>query len=165
MILRQLQLLAIAAGTLTQIAISQPIFAQDSPLVGNWREVEKSPQGGSSVFILTFKSNGTFTGQNSMSGARVGDGGSSITEWYGTYRMTGRNSFVQTVKELRTGLGENWDYCPPRKQSNFNSACDLVEKHIISGVGQIGSPGQVSFKIDRSTQQLIVGGDKFRKVR
>jgi hypothetical protein len=159
---RQLQFLAIAAATLTPIAIVQPVFPQESPLVGTWRQVGNSSAGGGYVMIVSFESNGTIKNESMVASNGQPGSGSSITQWYGTYKITGSNSFVTIIRGGRESIGGIWYNCPHQSSNPQFDACETVER--MSG-RKLGIQKSIRFKIDGSNQLLIENVGKFKRIR
>jgi hypothetical protein len=124
--------------------------------LGTWQEVRND----GSVAIVDFKSNGRFTFQQSLSKSQVSNGGDRYFESHGTYQMTEEGWVVQTIQEARIGSNGNWDYCP--SQSNANNGCDVAFNGLEK---ELNRPKQVKMEMDTSTQELIIGNQKYRRFR
>jgi hypothetical protein len=133
-----------------------------SSLVGTWQEIIQSSQDNKLAAKIDFQSNGTFAVQTVIPESQVG---SVIytTELYGIYRMTGQNSFVRTMQKGRIAVDGNWHfYCPSSQNSNSNGTCD----GLFNGLEKdLGRPMETSFKIDSSTQELVIDDNKYRRIR
>jgi hypothetical protein len=124
--------------------------------LGTWQEVTSD----GSMAIVDFKSNGRFTFQQSLSKSQVSNGGDRYFESHGTYQMTEEGRVVQTIQEARIGSNGNWDYCP--SQSNANNGCDVAFNGLEK---ELNRPKQVKMEMDPSTQELIIGNQKYRRFR
>jgi hypothetical protein len=124
--------------------------------LGTWQEATSD----GSMAIVDFKSNGRFTFQQSLRKSQVSNGGDRFFESHGTYQMTEEGKILQTIQEARIGSNGNWDYCP--SQSNANNGCDVAFNGLEK---ELNRPKQVKMEMDTSTQELIIGNQKYRRFR